>query len=534
MFFSYSPTDVGLPDVSNKLSNNGSATKLLLGVAALALGQALQDGNGTLTFHAIVWLTIALICAGASVASHRLSFPQVSNKILWVVLVTGLIWQIFQLLTTLPGIYILPAELQKLWRFQACVVFGGICALLSLAPRTWFSLRARRGLIGLVFIAVLVASIWVIRATPNPHIDVFMFQQTSSAALKQGQNPYEQTPPNIYGNMEFYGAALVINGNMTIGNPYPPLSIYFSFLGYVLTGDIRYSYLAAILLAGLLMACLRPGRTALLAVYILLFTPRLYFVLEQSWIEPLVLLLAVAVVWCAIHRPAWIFVVLGLLVASKQYMIFLSPLIILLIPLKSSRRVWTQAGGWTVGVAFAVTAPLAFWNFPAFLWDVGLVQFYQISRLEALSYAAMYARMFGQFPSQYIPFVVLGAVLLIMWHYGARSPAGFAIAMALCLGLFFAFSKQAFCNYYFLVVGILCCALAALPASDNLFISDRKTNCYRSKNHLSHYTRSDESHPGNATGFAGSTTFTARQGDPMGWQILVATERKWKYYQPGW
>jgi hypothetical protein len=62
-----------------------------------------------------------------------------------------------------------------------------------------------------------------------------------------------------------------------------------------------------------------------------------------------------------------------------------------------------------------------------------------------------------------------------MMRFGAHRPAGFAIATALCLGLFFAFSKQAFCNYYFLVVGIICCALAALPASDNRLESDQQT-----------------------------------------------------------
>jgi len=473
-----SSTSSSLPDSrfsadSGTLSHNGFVTELFVGLAALALGHALQINNGSYSVSAMLWLSIALICMIASVALRRVSFPFVSNKVLWVVLATGLVWQIFQLFTSKPGIYISDAYLTGIWKFQGCVVIGGVCALLSLAPKAWFSGWVRSVLIAATFLAVLVAGIWVMLASPNPHIDVFMFQHTSSVALQQGQNPYEQTPPNIYGNMDFYGPGLVKNGRMTIGNPYPPLSIYLSFIGYILTGDVRTSCLVALLLAGLLMAFLRPGRTALLAAYIFLFTPRVFFVLEQSWTEPLVLLLGVAVVWCAIHRPAWRFVALGLLIASKQYMIFLAPLIILLIPPKSSPRVWAKACGWTVGVAFAVTAPLAFWNFPAFLWDVGLAQWKQVFRMDALSYAAWYAHLSGQIPPQVISFVVLGALLVLMWFLGARSPAGFAVAMALCLGLFFAFSKQAFCNYYFLVVGMACCALAAMPASDTLFMSGR-------------------------------------------------------------
>jgi len=321
-----------------------------------------------------------------------------------------------------------------------------------------------------------LAGIWLIHASPKPDIDVFMFQQTSSKVLLHAQNPYLQTHPNIYGNMDVYGPGWVKNGKLTVGNPYPPLSIYFSFFSYVLTRDIRYGYLLAILVAGVLMASLQPGRVPLLAAYILLFTPRIFFVLEQSWTEPLVLLLSVAVVWCALHRPAWLFVALGLLMASKQYMIFLFPLIILLIPSKSSRRIWAQASGLTVGTAFAVTAPLALWNFPAFLWDVGLAQWNQVFRTDSLSYAVLYLHVFGKVPPQFISFIVLAVVLVLMCLFCARTPAGFATAMALCLGLFFATSKQAFCNYYFLVVGILCCALAALPGSDNLFVFGRKTN----------------------------------------------------------
>ena len=461
---------------STNVSQKGSVTKLLLGLAALALGQALQNGDGYLTFPAFIWLSIALVCAGASLVFWRRSIPHVSQKILWVALAIGLAWQLFQLLTTQPGIFILPAQLRNLWQFQACVILGGACALLSLAPKAWFSRKVRIGFIVSAFITVFLAGAWMIHASPKPVIDVYLFQQTSSSALLQGRDPYVLRPPYLDANMGFYGAALVKNGKLNISNPYPPLSIYLSFIGYALAGDIRYSLLAAIMVTGLLMVFLRPGREALLAAYIFLFMPRLYYVLEQSWTEPLVLLLAVAVVWCAIHRPAWKFLALGLMIASKQYLVFLSPLIFLLIPPGSPKRVWVRSSGWAVGSAFVVTAPLAFWNFPAFFWDVGLAQWYQVSRIDSLSFAAVYARVFGQFPSQIIPFFVLAVVLFLLWRYGERSAAGFVSGLALGLGLFFAFSKQAFCNYYFLVFGLFCCALAALPTSDRLFVTEQKTS----------------------------------------------------------
>ncbi len=40
--------------------------------------------------------------------------------------------------------------------------------------------------------------------------------------------------------------------------------------------------------------------------------------------------------------------------------------------------------------------------------------------------------------------------------------------MALVLLVFFAFNKQAFCNYYYFVIGALCTALAASSSVERL------------------------------------------------------------------
>lgn len=252
-------TDPRSSDISNKPSTNGSVTKLLLGLAALALGQALQDANGQLSYNALIWLTIALTCAGASLVFRRRSIPLISSKVLWAVLITGLVWQFYQLLAMVPADSLLPDYRQSLWQFQICIFLGGVCALQSLLPTGWFPKWVHRSLIFLTFVAIFLAGIWTIKNSPKPFIDVYMFQQTSSQALLQGHNPYLLTPPNIYGNMLYYGAQLVKNGKMTIGNPYPPLSIFLSSISYLVTRDIRYSDLVAILAAGMLMIFLRPS-----------------------------------------------------------------------------------------------------------------------------------------------------------------------------------------------------------------------------------------------------------------------------------
>lgn len=436
-----------------------------LGLAGLTLGQALQNGNGGFTVPAILWLTVSLICLAYALFAPRKPLQDFFEKISFRVLLVGLWWQIFQLATKYPGVSHQASSLSTLWLFKLGAIAAGILAFMSLAPKDRISTVRQNLLVCLTLLVIWLMGVWIIKSSPEPRIDVFVFQQMSGEALLHGSNPYTQTPPNIYGHTFYYGEELVKDGFLTIGNPYPPLSIYFATLGYLAGGDIRYSYLLAIVLSGALIAFLHPGRESKLAAYIFLFTPRLFYLVEQSWTEPIVVLLLTATVYCAIHYPRWLPLMLGLFFASKQYLLFLIPLTLLLIPPRSSWRDWVRIYGGMAGVAIAVTAPLALWNIPAFIWNVGGAQWYQVFRIDALSYPALYAHVFNQTPSQLIGFVALAIAFLPVWRFTPRTPMGFVAAIAWCLGIFFAFSKQAFCNYYFLVIGAICCTFASLPIS---------------------------------------------------------------------
>jgi 4-amino-4-deoxy-L-arabinose transferase-like glycosyltransferase len=47
-----------------------------------------------------------------------------------------------------------------------------------------------------------------------------------------------------------------------------------------------------------------------------------------------------------------------------------------------------------------------------------------------------------------------------------RTPAAFATALAVTFLSFFAFNKQAFCNYYFFVIGAFAVTLAACAPAE--------------------------------------------------------------------
>jgi hypothetical protein len=65
-----------------------------------------------------------------------------------------------------------------------------------------------------------------------------------------------------------------------------------------------------------------------------------------------------------------------------------------------------------------------------------------------------------------VAFIAAGLAIALSLLLAPRTAAGFAGAVALTYLGFFAFNKQAFCNYYYFVLGALCSAVAALNDND--------------------------------------------------------------------
>lgn len=438
-------------------------TAAALGSAAVGLGWGLQQSNGTLQPDALGALTVAFALTLLGVLLPRLGgLERHGERVTAVLLGAGLALQLGELLTRPPGIYLQVHGPQAYARFFTLLAVAAVVAGASLSRSRWLG----PVLVPVVLVVHWQLGVWLLKASPNPFIDVFVFQRDASAALLAGQNPYAMTYPDIYGNSVFYGPGLSVNGRLTFGFPYPPLSLLLTLPGHVLAGDYRYAQLVATTLAAGLLAFARPGRHGLIAACVLLFTPRSYFVLEQGWTEPLVVLGLAAVVFCASRCPRALPFVFGLFLAVKQYLVFAAPLGLLLLP-----RPWKLRDllrfGWKAGaVAAAVTLPLALWDFPAFWKDVVALQVHQPFRADALSYLAWWAQTRGEPPSTSLAFMAaLVAVGLGLWR-APRTPAGFAASVSLAYLAFFAFNKQAFANYYYFVIGALCCAVAATQAPD--------------------------------------------------------------------
>jgi hypothetical protein len=166
-----------------------------------------------------------------------------------------------------------------------------------------------------------------------------------------------------------------------------------------------------------------------------------------------------AVVFCVCRFRKGTPFALGFFLATKQYLLFIPALTVLLEAKPLRWRPWLKGLGLALAVAAVVTVPFALWNLGAFLNDVVLLQLKQPLRMDALSYVAWAARQGVLMPQGIAFLLAAGATALAIWRC-PRTPSGFALGVTLVFLTFFAFNKQAFCNYYYFVLGALACALA--------------------------------------------------------------------------
>lgn len=444
------------PDQSLALERPLAAVGFVL--AGTALGHACQQNNGAFNDDAFFWLVFALCACFAGLLVPRFdAIDRAARAALPLVLLAAVACEAGDLLTMSPAIYIHGANAKLLQPF-----FMGAAASVVLAATACVS----KPPLGRAHVYALVASYvalgwWVLRASPNPWIDVFVFQRDGVAALMHGTNPYAITFPNIYGNGVYYGPGMIANGRVLFGYVYFPLTLLMVLPGTWIFGDTRFAQLFAIALVALSLGAGRTkGTIGLAAAALLVLLPRGYFVLEQSWTEPLVLVTLALVVWSAKHRPRLLPYAVGLFFASKQYAVIAAPVGLLLI----WGMPWRDAAAFIGKVALTgivVTLPFVLWSPRDFYHSVVELQFYQPFRDDALSVLAWYKRTHHVEPPVWLAFAgaIAGSALALLRL--PRNAAGFAGGVAVALFLFIAFNKQAFCNYYFLVSGALFLAAGA-------------------------------------------------------------------------
>jgi hypothetical protein len=277
--------------------------------------------------------------------------------------------------------------------------------------------------------------------------DVYAFHEAATVALQKGQNPYQ--------------VARVINsdpnlppGTITTGYPYPPTSMAPLVASTVLFGDSRWvlliCWVGVIALLGI--RAIASGSQLLQPVLLLGLFPAFRVTLFVAWTEVLLLGIAALLVLGSttpIHLTVWRTAALGALASSKQYMVFLAPLV--LVARSFRIPVSLAAGGLTVATLL-----------PYLVIDPGSVYHSLYENLAVISDRPDSFSISGMLQtlgvtSGGLPRPAWIAVTLAFGFAIARKIrdlSDFVLAAALTLGLAF-LTGVAFVNYWLLCAGLV-------------------------------------------------------------------------------
>jgi len=155
---------------------------------------------------------------------------------------------------------------------------------------------------------------------------------------------------------------------------------------------------------------------------------------------------------CLAHKLKWLPVPLGLLLVSKQYL----PAAILMLPVHAWRggRTALKRMAFTLLVACVVTMPFLFWDFNGLIDSTLRLQMAQPYRPDSLSFLAWWG---SNRPGWIGPWWLAFAAMLVAGIFARWRKLSFTATLTLCYFAFFAFNKQAFANYYYLVLGAMAC-----------------------------------------------------------------------------
>ena len=312
----------------------------------------------------------------------------------------------------------------------ATVATAAATLLLRNQARGWWIGAAAAAATGIVTILVV----------PDPHIDVWYLLQQSSDGLRHGQDMYRQHWQHSHGLQAIY--------------PYLPWTTVLLAPFRWLASDVRAGLLLATLVTSWQLRRLAPAAPAALALLVLIH-PHWAFLIDQSWTEPLVLVLLTASL-LAISRGRAGLAVFGLAaaLACKQHVVLLLPLF----------AVWPSFGlrrtAQSAGLAFVAVLPWLVWS-PHQFWhdavkanlDLGVIP-------RALCIPSLLLR-HDIAVGFWFTLLVLGAAYAAVLLRVQRSTSGLALGSALVLLALDLANKQSFFNHYTLPLGLLVVALAA-------------------------------------------------------------------------
>lgn len=292
-------------------------------------------------------------------------------------------------------------------------------------------------------------------------LDVYRSHEAAADAVRAGENPYTDAVVVVDGSPN------AEPGDLIVGYSYPPVSLAGYVAGDLLAGDPRWVSVFAI--SGVVGSMAWVGFRRFpdvvgLVLLLLVAVPLNRAIVWSGWTEPvsLVLLVSGVMLW----RREWLSpLLLGLALASKQYLVVLVPLIVMV-----DTRPWRRSLT-TLGVAGLTLVP-------ALIADASSFWFTMVTRPLGLGFRVDTRSLSGAFADLGVSFeiptwVMLGGVLAVSGLLARRihSRSDLLAAIAVVLTVTFTLSL-AFTNYWWLVQWLagMSAVMAVVPTEEGAVI----------------------------------------------------------------
>jgi hypothetical protein len=306
--------------------------------------------------------------------------------------------------------------------------------------------------------ACLIAARFMVPiASPEPFIDVFWINTWAVNDFLHGKNPYSQVYPDIYKGHYGYQP----------GFTYWPSYLLAASIPGAFHLDLRFlNVLSDLSFAGILAwFSARSKFTVEMAwplALLWLAMPVSLFIIEQAWIDPLMLVLATGSILAFRFRRLDLAAFLGgLAMASKQYG-FIVPALLTIgifgsIGWKPALRFCLIAGG----TLTLLMAPFLIWDFAGFYKNTVQILMVIPMRLDSLTIPAFFVNKFGyEIPGIFLLLCYMAVFLGCLWKvWRLPKVSSICFAATFCYGFLFLMGKQASANYYAIVLGLALVAL---------------------------------------------------------------------------
>lgn len=318
----------------------------------------------------------------------------------------------------------------------------------------------------ILMVVAFVLRVLMIISSPHPKIDVFDQLSIGSAGLLEFKNPYQLTFPKVHADQipvlfgYFPGSVLILS----------PFKLLF--------GDHRMIFAMADIGSAFLLFKLLNKRmindkkniVAEIVPLIFLYNPISLFVIEQSWLEPLMTFFTFLFVYLLIRNSKSLlpYLVLGLALTIKQTMM------IILLPLFFKLRWKFSQLLLTGALAAAIIIPFILWSPQDFFFDLtaGFNDVYNTAgSFDSLTLKTFYMKVFGAELTIFSRSLMLILVTAIVLRKVKTDITGFVYSFLTILLAVNILYEQAYANYYqyinSIILLLLSLSLVRLPDKKN-------------------------------------------------------------------